>query len=378
MFVPDPVAWTEVPESLGVLGRQRDRWHRGLTDTLWRHRRLICNPRYGAMGLVVFPYFVIVELLAPIVEALGLVMLVASLAVGLVDRTFAILFFALAVGIGLVLSVATLLLDQASFMRYRKPGDLGWLIWWAVVENVGYRQLTGVLAAARAGEVPARPVRLGGDDAQGVRHPAGDAAGAAELTAPASEQSSAVDPQPAPCLDVARARRRDEAPESRRVVQLAAVHQLVQQHVLAHEGRGLHQAPVERDGAAARARPPPRLLVAKSTRVTAISCRVGQGHQLAGQVAAARARSQRSTRRPQVVARRRDPARSPGAVATAGRVRRVDAQHLRLAVDEHRVADAPSPIGRRGQALRALARHPRLPAIRRTCAPRACCPTTAA
>jgi cellulose synthase/poly-beta-1,6-N-acetylglucosamine synthase-like glycosyltransferase len=142
VFVPDPTAWTEVPESVGVLGRQRDRWHRGLTDTLWRHRRLIGNPRYGAMGLVVFPYFVIVELLAPIVEALGLVMLVATVALGLVDRTFAILFFALAVGIGLVLSVATLLLDQASFLRYKKPGDLAWLLWWAVVENVGYRQLT--------------------------------------------------------------------------------------------------------------------------------------------------------------------------------------------------------------------------------------------
>ena len=70
IFVPDPTAWTEVPESWGVLGRQRDRWHRGLTDTLWRHRRLIGNPRFGAMGLVVFPYFVLVELLAPVVEAL--------------------------------------------------------------------------------------------------------------------------------------------------------------------------------------------------------------------------------------------------------------------------------------------------------------------
>ena len=56
------------------------------------------------------------------VEALGLVMLLASLG-GRVSSTatFAILFFALAVGIGLVLSVATLLLDQASFMRYRIP-----------------------------------------------------------------------------------------------------------------------------------------------------------------------------------------------------------------------------------------------------------------
>lgn len=142
VFVPDPTAWTEVPESWGVLGRQRDRWHRGLTDTLWRHRALIGNPKYGAMGLVVFPYFVLVELLAPVVEALGLVILAASLAVGLIDRSFAILFFALAVGIGLVLSVATLLLDQASFMRFRRPRDLALLVWWSVAENLGYRQMT--------------------------------------------------------------------------------------------------------------------------------------------------------------------------------------------------------------------------------------------
>ncbi|HEX9129069.1 MAG TPA: glycosyltransferase family 2 protein, partial [Gemmatimonadaceae bacterium] len=50
-FVPDPVAWTEVPESAKVLGRQRDRWHRGLADVLWRHRRMLFNPRYGVTGL---------------------------------------------------------------------------------------------------------------------------------------------------------------------------------------------------------------------------------------------------------------------------------------------------------------------------------------
>jgi cellulose synthase/poly-beta-1,6-N-acetylglucosamine synthase-like glycosyltransferase len=142
IFVPDPTAWTEVPESWGVLGRQRDRWHRGLTDTLWRHRRLIGNPHFGAMGLIVFPYFVLVELLAPVVEALGLVVLAGSLAVGLIDQTFALLFFALAIGIGLILSVATLLLDQAAFMRFRRPRDLAWLVWWSVAENLGYRQMT--------------------------------------------------------------------------------------------------------------------------------------------------------------------------------------------------------------------------------------------
>jgi cellulose synthase/poly-beta-1,6-N-acetylglucosamine synthase-like glycosyltransferase len=160
VFVPDPTAWTEVPESLGVLGRQRDRWHRGLTDTLWRHRRLLFNPRYGRMGLLVFPYFVIVELLAPIVEASGLIVLAATFATGLLDRTFALLFFALAIGIGLVLSLATLVLDQVAFMRYRRPGDLAWLLLWAVVENLRGRSDWG--AMTRKGFVthpPATPAR---------------------------------------------------------------------------------------------------------------------------------------------------------------------------------------------------------------------------
>ena len=85
VFVPDPVAWTEVPERLRVLGRQRERWHRGLADVLWRHRRLAFNPRFGAMGLVVVPYFVLIELLAPVVELLGLVAVAVGLVFGAVN-----------------------------------------------------------------------------------------------------------------------------------------------------------------------------------------------------------------------------------------------------------------------------------------------------
>src|SRR5437868_1658120 len=81
-FVPDPVAWTEVPETTKVLGRQRDRWHRGLADVLWRHRRMLFNPRYGVTGLFVYPYYAFVELLAPVIAAVGLVSLVLALAPG--------------------------------------------------------------------------------------------------------------------------------------------------------------------------------------------------------------------------------------------------------------------------------------------------------
>jgi len=143
-FIPDPVAWTQVPESLRVLGRQRDRWHRGLADTLRRHKRVFMNPHYRTMGLFVFPYFVIVELLAPVVEALGLLGLGAGLVLGAVEPSFAVLFFLVAYGLGVVLAAFTLMLEELSFHRYERLGDRALLVVWALLESFGYRQLTVV------------------------------------------------------------------------------------------------------------------------------------------------------------------------------------------------------------------------------------------
>lgn len=143
-FVPDPVAWTEVPESFRVLGRQRDRWHRGLADVLWRHRDVLFNRKYSAMGWVAFPYFVFVELLAPIVEAIGLVGGLIGLALGLINIPFAILYFLLAYGYGMLLSIMTLLLEELTFQRYHRLRDRALLVGWALLENLGYRQITVV------------------------------------------------------------------------------------------------------------------------------------------------------------------------------------------------------------------------------------------
>ena len=141
-FVPDPVAWTEVPESAAVLGRQRDRWHRGLADVLWRHRRMLFNPRYGVTGLFVFPYYAFVELLAPVVEAVGLIGLLFGLVFGVVDWKFAGLFYLTAYGLGTALTAFTLILEDISFHRYETFRDRVLLFWWALLENLGYRQLT--------------------------------------------------------------------------------------------------------------------------------------------------------------------------------------------------------------------------------------------
>lgn len=141
-FVPDPVAWTEVPETMKMLGRQRDRWHRGLADVLWRHRGMMWNPRYGVTGLFVFPYYFFVELLAPVIEAAGLISLALGLIFGIVNWGFAALFYLTAYGLGTALTAFTLILEDMSFHRYETFRDRALLFWWALLENLGYRQMT--------------------------------------------------------------------------------------------------------------------------------------------------------------------------------------------------------------------------------------------
>jgi cellulose synthase/poly-beta-1,6-N-acetylglucosamine synthase-like glycosyltransferase len=141
-FIPDPVAWTEVPDSLRVLGRQRERWHRGLSDVLWRHRRMLANHGYGPLGLVVMPYFVFVELLSPVIEALGIVGLVLALALGAVGWQFALAFLLVAYGYGLLLSGIALLLEELAPGRRQTVPDRLLMLVWAIVEPIGYRQLT--------------------------------------------------------------------------------------------------------------------------------------------------------------------------------------------------------------------------------------------
>jgi cellulose synthase/poly-beta-1,6-N-acetylglucosamine synthase-like glycosyltransferase len=141
-FIPDPVAWTEVPTSRAVLASQRERWQRGLLQTLWTHRDLLLDPRHGTVGWVSYPFFLFGEALAPLVEALGVVTLVAGLALGAVGSRFVWLYLVVAVLYGVVLSVWAIVLEDVTFHRYRHRSDVLRLVLFAFVEALGYRQLT--------------------------------------------------------------------------------------------------------------------------------------------------------------------------------------------------------------------------------------------
>jgi cellulose synthase/poly-beta-1,6-N-acetylglucosamine synthase-like glycosyltransferase len=143
-FVPDPVCWTEAPEDLGTLSRQRRRWQRGLGQSLWRQRRMLFNPRFGSPGLLAMPYYLLFEFLGAGVEVLGLVLVFVAWLVGVLSFSFFLAFLAVSVLLSLLLSIAALLLEEYAVRRYERGSDIARLVGYAVVENFGYRQLTAL------------------------------------------------------------------------------------------------------------------------------------------------------------------------------------------------------------------------------------------
>lgn len=141
-FIPDPVAWTEVPETGRILGRQRERWHRGLVAAMWKYKTMLFNPRYGRVGLIAVPFYTFGEMLAPVVELLGYLITIAGFAFGLINLTFALLFLLVAWGYGMLLTIWAVVLEEVSFRRYQRNWDLLRLLVFAVFETFGYRQRT--------------------------------------------------------------------------------------------------------------------------------------------------------------------------------------------------------------------------------------------
>lgn len=141
-MVPDPICWTEVPEDLRTLGRQRNRWQRGLLETLWNHRGMMLNPRYGSLGLVSMPYFLVFEALAPLVELSGYLLFAYDCWRGTLSTPFVALFLVLAVFMGILNSVFAVLLGVNGGHRYKGMKAFMVLMATSVLDNFGYRQLT--------------------------------------------------------------------------------------------------------------------------------------------------------------------------------------------------------------------------------------------
>lgn len=146
-FCPDARGWTEVPDNVKVLKRQRNRWQRGLIEVLLKNALLLFNPAYGSVGLVSAPYFFVFEFLGPWIECTGYLFIVVAALVGILNIDIFLLLLVLSIIYGGFISLISLLLEEWERPRFSNREFLS-MVLVSVIENFGFRQL---MAFWRAG-----------------------------------------------------------------------------------------------------------------------------------------------------------------------------------------------------------------------------------
>jgi len=160
VFLPHPVAWTEVPETFASLRKQRGRWYRGLRESLRYHRAMLWNPKYGRIGWFALPAFWLFEYYGPVFEVVGYVCLLFLLVTErlvhypLVNYAYLWGFLLASLGYGILVNVMAVLVaawrfrsgladrTQRLLLPFGRRSEVLILLAYAVLENFGYRQMT--------------------------------------------------------------------------------------------------------------------------------------------------------------------------------------------------------------------------------------------
>jgi hypothetical protein len=108
---------------------------------LWKYRSMVGNPAFGTLGLVSLPFHVFIEAFGALVEPLGYAMIPLLVWVDPSRLGALIRLFTLGLVWSAFLSVAAVVLEEMTHRRYRSTRNLTILLCYALVENIGYRQL---------------------------------------------------------------------------------------------------------------------------------------------------------------------------------------------------------------------------------------------
>jgi len=143
-YEEDAIAWTEAPDRLHTLARQRFRWAFGTLQCMRKHIDALFRPRYGALGFIALPNVWIFQILFPLISPVMDLMLVYTLLVAGVDRwqqpkgysstalRQVLFYYALFLAIDWVSASFAFLLEKKEHWR---------LLWWLFLQRFCYRQV---------------------------------------------------------------------------------------------------------------------------------------------------------------------------------------------------------------------------------------------
>lgn len=147
-YIPDPLCWTEVPETTKILVNQRDRWARGNLETLFTHKDMFFNPKFGRLGMLSYPYWFFYEWLAPILEFVGFFSILIFYYMGILNLEFFVAITLTVYAFSIMFSFYAILWDVFSYNQYTKTKDILILMFCAIIEPVTFHPLV-VISAIR-------------------------------------------------------------------------------------------------------------------------------------------------------------------------------------------------------------------------------------
>lgn len=140
-YVPDPLCWTEVPETTQILGRQRNRWTRGLMDSLKIHRKIFFNPLYKSFGLLGYPFWFFFEWLIHIIEAVGILYFLTIILFGHPNWPFFLSMFGFIYSFAVGFSIWSILYEELTYHKYERRREVIILVFTAFLEPLLYHPL---------------------------------------------------------------------------------------------------------------------------------------------------------------------------------------------------------------------------------------------
>ena len=139
-FTPDAVCYTEVPEKWSQYASQRNRWQRGTLQSIFRHWRMLFNPRYGMTGVFGLPFFLFFEALAPLVELLAYTLAIVLLFTGLATGKQVLVLLFLAYITGVFLTLLAVLINESSRWRTASWGEFWKMVGAIFLDHLGFHQ----------------------------------------------------------------------------------------------------------------------------------------------------------------------------------------------------------------------------------------------
>jgi cellulose synthase/poly-beta-1,6-N-acetylglucosamine synthase-like glycosyltransferase/peptidoglycan/xylan/chitin deacetylase (PgdA/CDA1 family)/spore germination protein YaaH len=144
VFDPSAIAWTEAPDTLSGLAKQRFRWSFGTLQCLWKHRDATANARYGSLGLLAIPqawvFQIFLGLVAPLVDLMLFIQLLSSAAdyfehgdqYDPTNLKITCFYYALFLAVDLCAAIIGFLFEKDESKS---------LLWWLALQRFGYRQI---------------------------------------------------------------------------------------------------------------------------------------------------------------------------------------------------------------------------------------------